>query len=196
MTEGKTALIAVDVQRDFYAADGALSVPGGHEVIEPLAARAAGVDVVVVSKDWHPASHVSFGDQGGSWPAHCVQDSPGAEVATPLQEVADLVVHKGAEPGLEAYSAFDGRDTASGRTLAEELRDRGVTKVLVGGLATDYCVRATVLAGLAEGFEVTALIDAMRAVDVNDGDGRRAIAEMASAGARLSNQRPLTGDAA
>lgn len=186
--EGKTALIAVDVQRDFYEPDGALPVPSGADVIAPLVARAGEADVVVASKDWHPAGHISFTERGGAWPPHCVQGTRGAQIAEDLERVADIVVESGADPDEEEYSAFGGRPVGAERPLAEELRERGVTKLLVGGLATDYGVRATVLDGLREGFEVTALVDAMRAVDVHPEDGERAIADMVSAGARLSRE--------
>jgi nicotinamidase/pyrazinamidase len=161
--EGKTALIAVDVQRDRYAPGGARSVHAGEDVVAPLAARAADADVVVVT-------------QGG----------PGAEIHPDLARAADVVVHKGEGQQDEGVSAFEGQSVESGKPLADELRDRGVTKLQVGGLATDDSVRATVLGGLAEGFEVTALVDAMRAVEAEPGDGERAVAQMVAGGARLA----------
>jgi nicotinamidase/pyrazinamidase len=176
---GRTALLIVDVQRDFLPG-GALGVPGGDSVIAPLAAAAALADVVVASRDAHPPDHVSFAARGGPWPVHCVVGTPGAALdpriaALPL----DRVVDKGTEAARDAYSAFDGTD------LAGYLRGEGVDRVLIGGLATDYCVRATALDALAQGFETAVLAAASRAVDVGAGDGERALAELESAGAEI-----------
>lgn len=135
----------------------------------------------MASRDWHPADHVSYQARGGPWPVHCQAGTPGAEFHPELDRgpIAE-VFSKGTESDLEAYSAFDGTG------LADWLRERLVRRLLVAGLATDYCVRASVLDALREGFEVTVLEDAIGAVDVNPGDGERALAEMRDAGARVA----------
>ncbi len=171
------ALLIVDVQHDFLPG-GALGVPGGDGVIEALVAAAATVDVVVASRDAHPADHCSFVAQGGIWPPHCVEGTRGAELHPAIAALApSLVVEKATEPGLDAYSAFDGTG------LADALRDRNVDRLVVGGLATDYCVRASVLDALREGFRVTVLAAGVRGVEVAAGDTERALDEMREAGA-------------
>ena len=175
---GRTALIAVDVQGDFLPG-GSLGVGDGFAVVEPLLRAAGGVDMVVATRDWHPPDHVSFAARGGPWPVHCVAGTPGAALHPRIDRVADVVVSKGSNSEVEAYSGFDGTP------LAALLSGSGVGRVVVGGLATDYCVRATVLHALGEGFEVVVLRDAVRAVDVQAGDGDRALEEMRAAGAEL-----------
>lgn len=175
----ETALIAVDVQHDFLPG-GALGVPGGDAVVEPLvrAARAAGL--VVKTRDAHTPDHCSFTEQGGIWPVHCVAGSHGAELHPAIAALDGPLVDKGTTQGADAYSGFDGTQ------LTELLREAGVKHVVVGGLATDYCVKATVLDALHAGFEATVLADAVAAVDAEQGDGRRALDEMAAAGARVA----------
>lgn len=175
---GRTALLAVDVQGDFLPG-GALGVRHGDAVVEPLLRAARKVDLVVATRDWHPAHHVSFAERGGPWPVHCLAGSDNAAVHADVDRVANVVVSKGTNSELDAYSGFDGTP------LAAILRAAGVTRVLVGGLATDYCVRATALDALREGFEVVVLRDAVRAVDVQPGDGERALAEVEAAGGRV-----------
>ncbi|MGM0412611.1 MAG: nicotinamidase [Pseudomonadota bacterium] len=180
-----TALVLVDLQNDFLPG-GALGVPGGDAVIPPLnrcaAAFAAAGRPVFATRDWHPPDHCSFREQGGPWPPHCVAGSEGAAFAPGLALPATaMVIGKGSRPEADAYSGFDGTD------LARRLRDNGCDDLVVGGLATDYCVRATALDGLREGFEVTVLTDAVAAVDVQPGDGDRALAEMAEAGCTLTS---------
>jgi nicotinamidase/pyrazinamidase len=177
------ALLLVDIQRDFCAG-GALAVPDADAVV-PVAnrwierARARQVPVIA-SRDWHPPDHVSFRERGGPWPPHCVQGSPGAEFHPGLRVPADaLVVSKGSEPDHDAYSDFDGT------ALAERLRALGVERLFVGGLALEYCVRATVLDALAAGFAVHLLIDATRALEAHPGDAETALAEMTRAGAAV-----------
>lgn len=176
-TEG-TALIATDVQGDFLPG-GSLAVAHGDEVVEPLVKLAARADLVVATRDFHPRHHVSFTERGGPWPVHCVAGSAGAVVHPEIDRVADLVVSKGMHHDRDAYSAFDGTG------LAEMLRACGMTRLLIGGLATDYCVRATSIDAVRAGFDVTVVKDAVRAVDVEPGDGDRALAEMEAAGVRL-----------
>jgi nicotinamidase/pyrazinamidase len=183
------ALIIVDVQRDFLPG-GALGVPRGDAVIEPLnlcidAFRHARLPVFY-TRDWHPADHCSFRAQGGPWPPHCVAGTPGAGFAPGLNPPGEAeIISKATTAARDAYSGFEGTD------LAEQLRRLGVRRVFVGGLATDYCVRATVLDALREGFNVVALTDAMQPVEVHAGDGARARDEMRSGGAEFATVRDL-----
>lgn len=176
------ALIAVDVQRDFLP-DGSLAVPDGHEVVPVLndyisLFRQEGLPVVA-TRDWHPRDHCSFDAQGGLWPPHCVQDSDGAAFADDLELPEDvIVISKGTSKDSDAYSGFDGTD------LEAYLRQRGVERLFIGGLATDYCVLATVTDGLGAGFDVVLLHDAVRAVGVQTTDEAQALAAMRDAGAQ------------
>ncbi len=184
------ALLIVDVQRDFLP-DGALGVPGGNVVV-PVLNRYLGLfrnRPVIFSRDWHPENHVSFRAQGGPWPAHCIAGSTGAAFAPGLEVPASaLVISKATEPGINAYSAFDHTE------LADWLRLRSCSRLFVGGLATDYCVRASVLDALAEGFAVILLVDAIRAVDVQPSDGERAIRQMLDAGALAATLAQFGGE--
>ena len=161
-------------------------MPGGDAIFPAVNEVAARVPLVVASRDWHPSNHCSFQAQGGPWPPHCRAGTPGAEFHSALkQDRLAEVFSKGTDPDQEAYSAFDGTG------LAEWLRSRGVSRLLVGGLATDYCVRASVLDARREGFEVVVLEDAIGAVEVQPGDGERAIAEMRDAGAEVSQSTDI-----
>jgi nicotinamidase-related amidase len=173
----EAALIVVDVQNDFCPG-GALAVRDGDAVIPVLNALAGRFRHVALTCDWHPKDHCSF----TTWPPHCIQGTPGAAFRPGL--AGGEVFRKGTDPRQEAYSGFQGRSDG-GSTLAEWLRARGVQEVWIGGLATDYCVRATALDAVAEGFEVTVPAAGCRAVDLQPGDGERALAEMASAGAKI-----------
>lgn len=178
------ALIVVDVQIDFLP-NGNLPVACGHAVVEPLNRylRLFGRKrlPVVATRDWHPADHCSFQEHGGPWRIHCVHETPGAEFASGLQLPPDtLIVSKGTESEQEAYSGFQ----ATGLDLAANLQSLGVTRLFIGGLATDYCVRHTVLDAMHAGFDVCLLQDAIRAVEVAPGDGAAAIREMCERGAR------------
>ncbi|MGE0026881.1 MAG: isochorismatase family protein [Thermoleophilia bacterium] len=177
------ALLIVDVQGDFVT--GSLAVPGGAEVIAPLNRAAAGFAArglpVIATRDWHPDDHVSFHEQGGPWPRHCVAGTPGADSAEGLELPAGTaIVEKADTPAVDVYSPFP--DSGFG----DALRARGIRRLLVGGLATDYCVRTTVTDALAEGFDVVVLRDAIRAVEVQPGDGDRAEDAMRRAGARFA----------
>ena len=181
------ALIVVDVQNDFCPG-GSLAVPGGDAVVPVLnaymeRAHAAGVPVFA-SRDWHPAHTLHFQAEGGPWPPHCVQGTHGAEFHPDLRlPEGATVVSKGMSERDEGYSAMEAL-TPEGRSLADILRERGVTRVYVGGLATDYCVRATVLDARKAGLDTYVLVDASRPVDVAPGDGERALKEMLAAGAK------------
>ena len=177
------ALIIVDYQNDFARPDGALSVPGGEEIAGRINAhaRSADYDLVVATRDWHPADHGSFSAQGGPWPPHCVQGTEGAELHRDLDAGAiDAIVDKGQDPGADGYSGFD----ATG--LAERLRGHGVDEVTIVGLATDYCVKNTALDALREGFAVRVDPQAVRGVEVEAGDSERALEELRAAGATVA----------
>ncbi|MGH2517913.1 MAG: nicotinamidase [Ktedonobacterales bacterium] len=183
------ALIVVDVQNDFCPG-GSLAVPEGDEVVPVLnryLERASAVGVpIVASRDWHPAETAHFAAFGGTWPVHCVQGTSGAAFHPALRLPPDaLIASKGMSAKDEGYSALEGQ-LPDGRSVLDALRERGVTRLHVGGLATDYCVRATVLGALAAGFAVALLQDAARAVDMTPGDGERAVAEMLAAGAQAA----------
>ena len=180
------ALILVDVQYDFCPG-GSLPVPAGDEVIptlnQYLAIAGSSSIPIFVSRDWHPPSTRHFAAEGGLWPVHCVQGTHGAEFHHDLHlPVSARIVSKGDSTQDEGYSAFEGRQD-DGKTLAEELHSSGVTRVYVGGLATDYCVLHTVLDALQSGFDTFYLEDASRPVELKPGDGQRAEVEMLSAGA-------------
>jgi nicotinamidase/pyrazinamidase len=183
----RDALVIVDVQNDFCPG-GALAVPEGDRVVPVLneyAARFAAAGApVFASRDWHPRRTTHFKAWGGAWPPHCVQGTPGAEFHPALRlPPATEIVSKGMDPEADAYSCFQGT-TADGTAFADALRRRGVRRLFVGGLATDYCVKATALDALGAGLEVVVLEDAIGAVDVAPGDGARALAEVSAAGAR------------
>lgn len=180
------ALIVVDVQNDFCPG-GSLAVPGGDAVVPVLneyMARASDAGVAIfASRDWHPEDTRHFVARGGPWPPHCVQGTSGAEFHPDLRlPPGAVVVSKGMSAEDQGYSALEA-SLPDGRPLMEALQAHGVRHIYVGGLATDYCVRATVLDALKSGFETSVLIDASRPVDVKPGDGERALDEMLAAGA-------------
>src|SRR5690554_607980 len=190
--DAATALIVVDIQNDFAAPDGSLSVAGGEDVVtaanrEIAAAVKAGAHVVY-TRDWHPVSTPHFEKDGGVWPVHCVQNTPGADYHPELDVVeGGFEVLKGA--GQEdGYSGFSERDASTGEQTSTDLdahlRDVGATRVAVLGLATDYCVRATALDALELGYEAEVVTGAVAAVDLKPGDGERALAEVEGAGGR------------
>ena len=177
-----SALVIVDFQNDFTPPDGALAVPEGDAIAGHLneLARSGTYDLVVATRDWHPPDHGSFAP-AGRWPVHCVQGTPGAELHEGLDTNAvDLVLDKGQDPQTEGYSAFEGTE------LDTILRDHGIDEVTVVGLATDYCVRNTVLDALAQGFRVSVDAAGVRGVDVGPGDSERALNELREAGAVVS----------
>ena len=182
------ALLVVDVQNCFLPG-GSLGVPGGDAVISLLNAAIAvftrrGLPVFF-SRDWHPADHCSFQEQGGPWPAHCVQDTDGASFAPSLQRPEGAaVVSKAAVRDKDEYSAMGAKD-AEGNTLDKVLRKIGAKRIFTGGLATDYCVLNSVRDARDLGYEVYVLVDAIRAVDVNPGDGEKAVKEMGERGAMM-----------
>ena len=185
-----TALLVVDVQNDFADPAGGLSVAGGDVIVSNInheiqAATSNGA-MVALTQDWHPATTPHFAKDGGIWPVHCVADTWGAQLHPGLIIPADSArIRKGVN-GEDGYSGFTMRDPTTGETVPTELeallRDRRIARVVIVGLATDYCVRATALDAARLGFETSVLTDAIAAVDVEPGDGDRAIDEMREAG--------------
>ena len=173
------ALLIIDTQNDFLPG-GALAVPAGDEIL-PRVRELIGsgdYDLVVATRDWHPADHASFAEQGGPWPPHCVQRTRGAEISDELpRDRIDVVVDAGYEPELEGYSGFEETD------LATVLRERDIDTVTIVGLATDYCVKHTARDALAEGFDVVIDRAGIRGIDVEPGDSERALEELEAAGA-------------
>lgn len=187
----ETALIVVDVQNDFADPEGSLYVTGGDQIIDAIneevrAAREAGA-LVVYTQDWHPETTPHFAKDGGIWPVHCVQNTWGAEFH-PRLEVEGEVLRKGTE-GEDGYSGFTVRDPTSGDThgtrLESMMRARSVEHTVVVGLATDYCVKETVIDSAHKGFRTSVLTHAIRAVNLEPEDGARALDAMSSAGAEL-----------
>ena len=176
------ALLIIDFQNDFTPG-GALAVADGDAIADRLNELAADprFELVVATRDWHPADHGSFKEQGGIWPVHCVQDTPGAELHPSLDGTkVHVVVDKGQDPATEGYSGFEATD------LESLLRERGIDRVTIGGLATDYCVKNTALDALRLGFGVTVDRAAVRGVEVEPGDSERALDELRAAGADVS----------
>ena len=176
------ALVIVDFQNDFTPG-GALAVPHGDEIAGRVRelAESGRFDLVVATRDWHPADHGSFAERGGPWPPHCVQDTPGAQLhdGAPTDRI-DVIVDKGQDPGTDGYSGFEATE------LEQVLRDRGVDRVTVVGLATDYCVKNTALDALRKGFEVEVDRDGVRGIDVKPGDVEQALDEVRAAGGTVT----------
>jgi nicotinamidase/pyrazinamidase len=193
MSDNRRALIVVDVQNDFCPG-GSLAVAGGDEVIAPLNNVIREFldrgEPVFKTRDWHPAKTKHFKAFGGIWPVHCVQGTHGAEFHSALNDDPRItIISKGIDESADGYSGFDGT------SLAQLLHDEGIEEVWVGGLATDYCVKHTVLDARREGFKVKALGEAMRAVNVKADDGAGAIAEMREAGAEIiGNAKKAAGE--
>lgn len=197
------ALLIVDVQNDFCPG-GALAVPDGDRVVPVINRLTPCFPLVMATQDWHPPDHVSFaanhpGHRVGEvitadgleqilWPVHCVQGTAGAALREDL-DVARVagVFHKGSDPAIDSYSAFHDNGHRRSTGLADYLRERGVTRVFLGGLATDYCVRFSALDALAEGFAVVVIADACRGVDLAPGDSAAALADLAARGAQVSS---------
>ena len=181
----RDALVIVDAQKDFCPG-GALAVADGDRII-PVLNRYIEIFAksgcpIFATRDWHPAKTNHFKDYGGPWPVHCVQGTPGAEFHPALSLGTSRVLSKGMAADEDSYSGFQASNS-SGTRLADLLRRNGVERIFVGGLATDYCVKHTVLDGLKQGFKVVLLADSVRAVNLDPDDGAVAIDEMVRAGA-------------
>ena len=179
------ALIVVDVQSDFCPG-GALAVDRGDTIIPRINKVVRAFEgkslPIFFTRDWHPTDHVSFRNRGGPWPPHCVMGTPGAEFHPALKKPeGSMVVSKGSLPDSEAYSGFQGTD------LATRLRKLGVREVVIGGLATDYCVKETALDAIEAGFEASILEDCIMGVEVHKGDSIRALQAMVKAGAKKTD---------
>jgi nicotinamidase/pyrazinamidase len=181
----RDAFVIVDPQNDFCPG-GSLAVPQGDEVFGPINRTIPKFAHVVATQDWHPPEHSYFQVHGGPWPHHCLQGTRGAEFhagldASRIQEV----VQKGTDPELDGYSGFAGTD------LADRLRTQGVQRVFIAGLATDYCVKATAIEAVGHGFDTYVLVDAIRPVELEPGDGERALRAMGQAGVHLITSEML-----
>jgi nicotinamidase/pyrazinamidase len=190
-----TALLVVDVQNDFTDPRGSLYVNDGEAILPIINAEIeqalAAEGRVFYSQDWHPDSTPHFAKDGGIWPVHCVMDTWGAELHPDLR-VEGPVVRKGSN-GEDGYSAFSMRDPITGETVPTELAallaDAGITRLVIAGLATDYCVKSTVLDATAHGYPATVIENACRAVELQPGDRDKAVEEMLGAGALLESRR-------
>jgi len=188
--DDRTALIVVDVQNDFADPDGSLSVAGGAGAIpfinDEIADAVSAAARVVYTQDWHPATTPHFAKDGGVWPVHCVGDTWGAELHPDLDVLPDAPRIRKGTAGEDGYSAFTVRDPETGEEsptgLADLLREQQVDRVVIIGLATDYCVKSTALDAVGERLETTVLADGVRPVNLAAGDGARAVAEMVLAG--------------
>lgn len=179
------ALIIIDMQRDFMPG-GALPVPEGdkiiptiEELIKKFEQRGA---LIVATRDWHPPNHISFKEQGGPWPRHCVQNTEGAEIVVSLPKDA-IIISKADKPDKEAYSGFEGTE------LAEILKEKGVKRVYICGVATEYCVKATALDALKHGFEVYLIKDAVKGIKREDEE--KALKELEEKGAKIISSAEL-----
>jgi len=197
VTPASAALVLVDIQNDFCQG-GSLAVPEGDDVVPVVNRLAPLFAFVAASQDWHPPNHSSFKDQGGPWPPHCIQGSDGAQLHPGLDRSnIDMIAKKGFDPEKDVFNALEAIDSSAlateeageNRGLDAELHRRGISNIFVAGLATDYCVRATVLDALARGYAVYPIVDAMRGVDIQPDDSKNAIDEMAASGAH-----PITSD--
>lgn len=191
--DSKTAMLVVDVQNDFADPKGSLYVKGGEEVVSFInerlaAARSAGA-VVVFTQDWHPESTPHFQKDGGIWPVHCVGGTWGAELHPDLDAGPDEPMVRKGVSGEDGYSGFTVADPKTGEKSATDLeamlRKRDITSVVVAGLATDYCVKATAIDAVNKGFKTAVLSEGIRAVNVEPDDGEKAIGEMKRAGAAI-----------
>jgi nicotinamidase/pyrazinamidase len=183
--ESSDALIVVDPQNDFLPG-GSLAVADGNRIFEPINRIMPHFKYVFATRDWHPPEHQHFAQYGGPWPYHCLQGTPGAEFSDQLaSEYINEVVSKGMDPNTHGYSGFEGTD------LAERLRELGIKRVFVCGLATDYCVRATAIEAAFNKFEVVVLTDAIAAVNVKPGDEEAALQAMRAHGVVLATSADL-----
>lgn len=179
LLEKNRALLIVDLQNDFCPG-GALAAPAGDQIVGPINQIMPYFPLIVTTQDWHPENHCSFKEQGGLWPSHCVQNTPGAELHPALnQKNIHLRIYKAQSPHRDAYSGFQGT------TLEQDLKEKKVETVYIAGLTTDYCVKQTALDSLRCGFKTIVLTDLTRAVNFQPGDGEHALETLRKAGAHL-----------
>lgn len=201
------ALLIVDIQNDFCPG-GALGVQGGDAIIPTVNELRSVFPLVILTQDWHPPDHKSFASQHPGkhpgemvelagltqilWPDHCVQGSPGAEFHSDLiVKKNDAIFRKGTDPNIDSYSAFYDNGHRKSTGLADFLKQKGVTAIYISGLATDYCVRFSALDALRDGFEVTVIQDACRAVNLNPDDGAKAFEQIRENGATIIESHEL-----
>ncbi|MBP6854900.1 MAG: nicotinamidase [Candidatus Pacebacteria bacterium] len=198
MKEAKKALLIIDVQNDFCPG-GSLAVTDGDRVVEPLnnmikLARENGW-LVIASRDWHPKDTAHFKEFGGIWPAHCIEGTGGAKFKHGLLfPEKTVIINKGTSKKDDGYSPFEGTDTVLDLPLAQILNIKGIADIFIGGLATDYCVKAGVLDALKNGYGVYLLEDAIKAVNLKPDDGANAIEEMQKAGAIITTTEEVTNE--
>lgn len=194
MLKLKKALLIVDLQNDFCPG-GKLAVPEGDKIVPIVNKYIKFFNKnklpIFASRDWHPKQTTHFKKFGGLWPVHCVQNTKGAEFHPKLKLPEEtIIISKGTDPKKDSYSAFDGEDI-SGQSLFNLLKILGIEELYVCGLATDYCVKETVLEALRKGFKVKLLLDAIKGVEIKKGDSEKAIEEMKKQGAKLINFKDL-----
>ena len=194
MDEQTTALLVVDVQNDFASREGSLYVAGAESAVpyinSAIEQALENGNAIFYTQDWHPAVTPHFARDGGVWPVHCVQDTVGAAFHADLKVVPGAPIIRKGTGGEDGYSAFTVRDPLSGDPTATELgrllQEQGVKRVVIAGLATDYCVKESALDARQLGFEVTVLMQGIRPVDLRPGDWERALQAMREAGATLA----------
>ncbi|MGH7736811.1 MAG: isochorismatase family protein [Candidatus Tyrphobacter sp.] len=183
--EETDALLVVDPQNDFLPG-GSLAVPDGNRIFDPINRLMPLFSYVVGSRDWHPRHHAYFQAYGGPWPFHCIQGTAGAEFSPLLHaDEVDEIVDKGTDPNTDGYSAF------AGTMLARRLRERGIRRIFIAGLATDYCVKNTVLDAADAGFSTVVVTDAVAAIDLEPGDEARALHAMRERGAEFCDSHAI-----
>ena len=185
-----SALILVDIQNDFCPG-GSLAVKDGDRIVPVVNELQKRFELIVATKDWHPPGHASF---VSLWPPHCVQETAGAEFVAGLDtsRVARVFL-KGTDAGVDSYSGFFDNEHRRATGLGDYLKERGVTNVVIAGLATDYCVKFTALDARMLGFDTSVVVDACRGVEVQEGDTARAVEEMRAAGVKIIESRQLSG---
>jgi nicotinamidase/pyrazinamidase len=184
------ALIIVDMQYDFMPG-GTLAVEEGDQLAGPICAIRDKFNLVVFTQDWHPANHCSFKENGGVWPVHCVQNSSGARIDQRIIRPGDTVIRKGVHKDVDSYSGFWDNNRKHKTELDDFLKSRSVDTIYVCGLATDYCVKFTVLDAIDAGYRVFLITDLCRGVNISSFDSRDAIKEMMSRGAVVVNHKDI-----
>ena len=178
------ALIVVDAQYDFMP-DGALPVPEGDQIVKKIIAMKSSFDKVIFTQDWHPENHCSFKDQGGPWPAHCIQNTHGAALAEGLSGDDDIFITKGVNPDVDSYSGFWDNERKHETLLDSTLKKLGVDTVYICGLATNFCVKFTALDAVEAGYKTFLIAEACRGIDINPGDVDKALQEMQDKGVEI-----------